>query len=102
LAKGEDDEGDQENSRAQLEPMNFKPMNNAHLVISRLAAVPPLLRNSRPSPTARLCGLAGRIPSALPVIAKQLLEHHSVIRRLVVRGEDQRDATILRKRTQPI
>jgi hypothetical protein len=32
LAKGEDDEGDQQNSRAKLEPMNFEPMNHAHLV----------------------------------------------------------------------
>ena len=38
------------------------------------------------------------VPWILRVVEKQVLEHHSIVMRLVVRGEDQRDPTLLRKR----
>ena len=35
----------------------------------------------------------------LRVFEEQILQHHSIVMRLVVRGEHQRDPTALRKRT---
>ena len=35
----------------------------------------------------------------LRVLEEQVLQHHSIVMRLVVRGEHQRDPTTLRKRT---
>ena len=42
------------------------------------------------------------VPWALPMVEEQFPNHHGVIMRLVVRGEDQRDPAMLCKRTQPI
>jgi len=37
--------------------------------------------------------------SMLRAFEEQILQHHSVVMRLVMRGEHQRDPTMLRKRT---